>query len=371
VKVDAFHYFERIAAYDNVCNPMNFGAKGDGKTNDTSAVQAAINSCWGHGSSAQLLFPSDKTFLVSPLYITEKCNDCAFTISSGATLLVSNDRSAWPSNQQFLYISGQTNFVFEGPGKINGQGQVWWQNSGDFRPEIMYARDSSNVVITNMQIENCPAHCLELSTDSTEIFGIDIENPYGEAPNTDGIDVHGQPFYIHDSTINTGDDNVAMHANDTLVENCHFGAGHGASIGSIGSGVWLTNITVQNIVFDTTHQAARIKVHNDASSGRLWGVTYRNLTMTDVGRTVIVTEYYDGPQNETCHYVIEDITFESITATVNADYSDVGEILCQPTSPCKSITLKDITITGGNPEWVCSEAQVSASNVSPAVHCNN
>jgi polygalacturonase len=54
--------------------------------------------------------------------------------------------------------------------------------------------------------------------------------------------VHGDPFYVHDCYFNTGDDNIAAHADNTLVENCHFGTGHGASIGSL-CGDWLTNIT--------------------------------------------------------------------------------------------------------------------------------
>lgn len=35
---------------------------------------------------------------------------------------------------------------------------------------------------------------------------------------SDGIDVHGSPAWIHGCHISVGDDNVAMHANDTLVE---------------------------------------------------------------------------------------------------------------------------------------------------------
>jgi hypothetical protein len=65
----------------------------------------------------------------------------------------------------------------------------------------------------------------------------------GESHNTDAVDVHGQPFYIHDSHLSVGDDNIAAHVNDTLVEDCYFGTGHGASIGSIGNGY------VQNVTF--------------------------------------------------------------------------------------------------------------------------
>jgi hypothetical protein len=46
----------------------------------------------------------------------------------------------------------------------------------------------------------------------------------------------------------TGDDNVAVHANGTLVEDSYFGSGHGASIGSLCDD-WITNVTFRNISF--------------------------------------------------------------------------------------------------------------------------
>ncbi len=117
----------------------------------------------------------------------------------------------------------------------------------------------------------------------------------------------------HASFLNNyiGDDNVAMHANDTLISNCNFGSGHGASIGSLGGG-YLTNITVQNIVFDGTTPAARIKIDNNAGDWKLWNVVYRNLTMTDVSQALVLTEYYSSNKNETCKFKVEDITFENI-----------------------------------------------------------
>eukprot|EP01084_Bolivina_argentea_P067051 122209_1 len=375
--VQSFHYFERVKTYDHSCNVMDYGAKGDGSTNDTKAVQDAINSCFAHGSSSQVYLPSSKTFLVGPLTIQQKCDNCAFTINSSSTLLFSNDRSKWPNNMPCLTIEHQTNFIFEGPGTVDGQGKIWWQHRDDFRPKLMEAHSSSHVVITNILIKNCPDWCLMMATDYTEIFNIHIQNPPSilknsndESHNTDGVDVFGQPFYIHDCTINTGDDNVAIkNANDTLIENCHFGSGHGASIGSLDGG-WFTNITVRNVVFDGTTPAARIKIHNDAGVGKLWNVLYSNLTMKDVSQAITISEYYDGNKNETCKFQIEDITLENIKASVNAS-KNVGQIACQPSKPCKSITLKNITITGGKQSWQCNEASVSVTDVSPKVNCIN
>ena len=45
---------------------------------------------------------------------------------------------------------------------------------------------------------------------------------------SDAIDVHGSPAWIHHCYFSVGDDNVAMHSNDTLVEDNLFGTGHGA-----------------------------------------------------------------------------------------------------------------------------------------------
>ena len=45
----------------------------------------------------------------------------------------------------------------------------------------------------------------------------------------------------------TGDDNIAGHANDTLVEDSYFGSGHGASIGSLCDS-YIRNFTVRNSV---------------------------------------------------------------------------------------------------------------------------
>ena len=266
--------------------------------------------------------------------------------------------------------------VLEGPGQIDGQGLIWWQNRNDFRPKIVHANSCNGVVLTNFLLKNCPNHCLEMYTDSTEIFNIHIENPPSElkntndeSHNTDGIDVHGQPFYVHDCIINTGDDNVALHANDTLIENCQFGSGHGASIGSLGGG-YLTNITVQNIVFKGTTPAARIKIDNNADDGKLWNVLYKNLTMTDVSQAIVLTEYYSSNKNETCKFKVEDITFQDIKAKVNGT-KQVGQIACQPSNPCKSITLNNVDISGGTQSWQCNEATVSANSVEPKINCIN
>ena len=50
--IDGYHYFESI--HDLTCNVMEYGAVGGGKSNDSAAIQDAINSCFEYGSSVQI-----------------------------------------------------------------------------------------------------------------------------------------------------------------------------------------------------------------------------------------------------------------------------------------------------------------------------
>ena len=126
--------------------------------------------------------------------------------------------------------------------------------------------------------------------------------------NTDAVDIHGSPFYVHGVNFTTGDDNVAAHANHTLVEDSFFGTGHGASIGSL-CGEWLTNITFRNITFEGSTCGARIKSHPNCR-GHVWNVTWENLTMHNVAQAVDVTQFYFGTGPST--FLFDDVLFKDI-----------------------------------------------------------
>jgi len=337
----------------------DFGATGDGKTLDTDAIQATFDAA-GKAGGGTVLFPTG-TYYTFPFHFSG--SGTKMSLATGAIILASNDKAHWPgapSNPtHFITASKYNNLEINGNGTIDGNGAVWWTDKSSPRPNLVYFSGTTNVHFSGVTFQNSPDHTLELFSDHTELSNIKIEAP-ASSPNTDGVDVHGQPFYIHDSIINVGDDNVAVHASNLLVDKCKFGSGHGASIGSIGSGIY-ANITFRNISFDETVQAIRIKTIPGAT-GSITNVVYEDITLKNVGEAFVIDMYYDKQPEKQTTMEISNIKFSNIKGSVT---KDAGSLMCQPSSPCKAISFNGVNLTPASTLWTCSNISGTQSNVSP------
>jgi polygalacturonase len=243
------------------------------------------------------------------------------------------------------------------------------------------ARGVTDLLIRDLTFLDSPNHNLELFASPMEVVNVTIRAPDVVSHNTDGIDVHGNGAYLHNLTISVGDDHVAFHANDSLVEDCVFGTGHGASVGSLGAGTYLKNITVRRASFDGAVTAARIKA-TPTSSGSLVDVAYEDLTLNDVGTSVLITmDYTDGSGGDgaateeeggsSSSLRISNVTFSRIAA--NGTRTAVGSLLCDAGSPCTGLTVRDVTHTALGPKakgWSCAAAHgVVAGTVTPPLTC--
>ena len=290
-----------------------YGARGDGRHNDTAAVQRALDD----DSCGLVILPAPGRYLVAA-QLTISRSHSGLHVPAGATVLVSNDRKRWPGAGNVVSADGVNDIAITGGGTFDGQGLEWWRNRDDFRPHMVQFNHVTNALLSDTLYKDAPNHVLELYCDNCELSGVrvlappstgDCEKDQTCSHNTDAVDVHGTPFFIHDVNFTTGDDNVAAHANHTLVEDSYFGTGHGASIGSL-CGDWLHNITFRNITFDGTTCGARIKSHPKCA-GHVWDVTYENLTMRGVGQAVDLTQFYEGDGPST--YLFDQIVFKDIT----------------------------------------------------------
>ena len=140
------------------------------------------------------------------------------------------------------------------------------------------------------------------------------------------------------SNIHNGDDSIAVKALDdydstctrnVVVENCHFELGHGASIGSVGSGC-VENVIFRHITMDKMENGCRIKARTAPSGrGKVKNITWSNIQIKTTKRCVTVTTGYDksSPTKQNDDFVeIKDVILEHITG----HHCKIGaEFLCK------------------------------------------
>ena len=228
-------------------------------------------------------------------------------------------------------------------------------------------------MVEGVTVLNPPEHALVLKSSDQEVRYVNVFAPPSqldddslESHNTDAADVHGGATWIHDVNFTTGDDNVAIHSSDVVVENSYFGTGHGASIGSLGDGTKIKNITIKNITFHGTTAGFRIKTDCEAS-GYVKQVTVKDCEMYDVGTTIEFDMHYQCDDDGSGKSSIDlyDFTFKNINAYGTKDSAGIFD--CQKNAPCHDITLTDVKHHSSEKgvQMSCQHAYGTTKNVTP------
>eukprot|EP01121_Diplochlamys_sp_Union-15-3_P017148 TRINITY_DN597_c0_g2_i1.p1 TRINITY_DN597_c0_g2~~TRINITY_DN597_c0_g2_i1.p1 ORF type:complete len:397 (-),score=70.65 TRINITY_DN597_c0_g2_i1:5-1153(-) len=359
------HSSRRLFIPDATFNVLDYGAKGDGHTLDTDAIQSAFKAAAKAGGGT-VLFPKGYTFLTFPFSF--ESSNTNLQVEGGSTIKASDDISKWPVSGD-AYISFITakklkDISITGTGIIDGQGAPWWDafhnNTLKYtRPDLVNYSGCSSCLFSHTSFVNSPNHNLEIQCTDLEVGFVSITAPQ-RSPNTDGIDVHGSRSWIHDSYISVGDDHIAQHSNDTVVENCQFGYGHGASIGAFEL-EYIQNVTFRNITVKGADQAIRIKAPPGAG-GLVRDIVYENFQTTDVKTEIIITMFYESSKVVKTDLKIYNITISDVTGTGG---QNAGTFDCQPSSPCTGIHLKNINFNSGIKPFSCDNAFGDQSNVNP------
>lgn len=285
------------------CNVVDYGAKGDGKSNDTEAFLKAFRACASsggappHAQERTVLVPRGK-FLVWPLRLSShECSYLVFHIQG--EILAPPDPASWTYNVSYLLFDDCQGLTITGigGGQINGQGDLWWnlrrRNSSIEGPKLIIIDHSKNVTVQDIKLHDSPMfHLVPKNSENVAIEYVNITAPT-TSPNTDGIDPsNSHNVAIRYCYISTGDDNVALKSGTTnvLIENCVFEFGHGCSIGSINE-TGVQNVLVGDVSFFQTEMGARIKTWQ-GGSGVVQNIIFINLSFKEVGIPIVIDMYY-------------------------------------------------------------------------------
>jgi parallel beta-helix repeat protein len=127
-------------------NVKNKGAKGNGITNDTAAIQAAINQIAGPGGT--VLVP-DGTYMIDAIDSIQMKSDMTLRMSRGAVLKALPNKRA---NYSIINFTGASNINVIG-GTLIGERDEHSGTSGEWGMGML-VRNATNIVIEDVTVKN-------------------------------------------------------------------------------------------------------------------------------------------------------------------------------------------------------------------------
>jgi len=310
---------------------------------DTARIQQALNAC--RENSAVDLAPEGEmsAFLIGPVQIPTRRT---LIVEGGVTVMASRDPRLYdvqsgscgvvnqqpPGCKPVISVQGADHVAIMGSGVVDGRGGEtllvtptrWWDLAETARtggrqqvPRLIVADHSNDFVVDGITLRNSPNFHLVFSHGrGFTVSNVKIDTP-SSARNTDGIDPGGaEDITVRNSFIRTGDDNIAIKGGEggvayMTVEDNHFYAGHGMSIGSETFG-GVHDIVVKNLTLDGTDNGIRIK-SNRSRGGLVERVTYSNVCMRKVRWPIVLDTQYDNPGPLSDRFpVYRDIRLENV-----------------------------------------------------------
>ncbi|XP_071720440.1 polygalacturonase-like isoform X2 [Rutidosis leptorrhynchoides] len=376
--------FDPLALFSTTTFDVDsYGAKGDGKKDDTKAFKNAWKKACSSKTSSIFRVSKNKKYLVSPIKFEGPCKASVTMMISG-TILASTKESKYKKDEKhWLRIDEVDNLVIQGGGVIDGNGDFWWNQSCKVDKSLALTLSKcTSLTLDNLTVQN--AQQIHLSFDTCEnVVASNIQVTAPEhSPNTDGIHVtHTQKIKISDSIIGTGDDCISIVNGSTNVQATGItcGPGHGISIGSLGeknTEAHVSDIKVDGATLTGTTNGVRIKTWQ-GGSGDATKIIFQNINMNNVSNPIIIDQSYcdqDEPCKEQASAVeIKDVTYKNISGT-SAD-KDAIIFKCSKSHPCQGVVLQDINLTTINDDQAkatCNNVQITyIGSVTPQCPKNN
>ncbi|MGB8455678.1 MAG: glycoside hydrolase family 28 protein [Anaerocolumna sp.] len=321
-------------------NVREFGAKGDGISDDTGSIQAAIMSC-PENSRVYLpegIYKFTNLFLKSNMVLELDENSVlsAFTDKSRIPVLPGRIESyeenseyllaSWEGNPLDSYASLITGINIEnvlicGQGTMDGCADFdnWWdgekRKTDPARPKMFFLNKCRNVTIQGITVMNSPAWNIHpYFSKDLRFIDLSIKSP-SKSHNTDGLDpescnnveIIGVYFSVGDDCIAVKSGKIYMGKKyktpsaDISISHCYMEKGHGAvTVGSeIGAGV--KGIEVKNCIFYQTDRGLRIKTRRGRGEDSvLQDIVFENIQMDNVKTPFVVNSfYYCDPDGKT------------------------------------------------------------------------
>ena len=359
---------------DRTYNIRDYGAKGDGKTPDTAALQAAIDTCTRDGGGT-VLVPSG-TFVIGT---TELKSNVTLYLAASATLLgsgdgkhyhavdaipLSGDSTLVDGNWALLFAVDATNITIEGPGTIDGQGHLFNNHppspnpppagiSGAQRPYHLLFYRCHNIVVRDLELLRGAFHSIRvIQSERVRMDGLYIHNRVNT--NNDGFHfISAKHVAISNCVLLVQDDACALFGSCQFVtvNNCVFSTRW--SVFRFGGGE-VRNIAVSNCIIYETY-GCPIKI--GAGQMSLENLSFSNLILENVTGPIGINfsghnRKDDGGAAPIPEAFVRNVSFSHIRASVVAEPTMSYGDMIPPVHPFPGEQHSCITLNGLEGCWI-------------------